>query len=92
MKVKKYKFLSDVEDSDLGITVNKGEVHYGTPAYKSSVTFYIKDKYVSFPIMATEALPLLEETNDLTSDYKYALIFGCIFAAAAIYVYKLKKK
>lgn len=25
MKVKKYKFLSDVEDSDLGITVNKGK-------------------------------------------------------------------
>lgn len=91
MEPKKYKFLSDTEDSDLGISVKKGEVHYGTTSKNGIVTFYINDKYVTFPIMATESLALLEETTDLTNDHKHALIFGCIFTVAAIYIYKLKK-
>lgn len=90
--MKKYKFLSDVSDSDLGVTVNKGDVHYGTPSYKSGITFYINDKYVTFPLMATEGLPLLEETNDMTSDHKYALFAGFIFLVALFYIYKSKIK
>lgn len=90
--MKKYKFLSDAEDSDLGIRVKKGDVLYGTEVKNDIVVFHIKNKYASFPIMTTPSLYLLEETDDMTTNSKAALKWAFVGIIAVFIIYKLKNK